>query len=182
MIRRLFFGSLVVLAFLLSACGAANNNENNATRESVVVTLAPDLAGITGQAISISGGQREPLVATEVRLAYIAWNEDKSDGAFYQDDATSPITITNEAGFFTFSNIEVRDYVIVIGDLFGVNVPLANPDGSAQIFTPTVGQILDVGVLEVDIVNAGAVPGSLPTTIAPSYPGNNQAVPSPAYP
>lgn len=132
-------------------------------------------SAIIGQVVSLDASA---ISNTEVRLATVFWNEDKSQGSFLIDESVSPITMTDENGLFVFDALEPRDYVIVIGDLYGQNVILSNNDGSAQIFTAEAGQILDVDVLQIDLESA-------PITIAPSpessYPPPNTPS-SPAYP
>ncbi|MBK9052244.1 MAG: carboxypeptidase regulatory-like domain-containing protein [Chloroflexi bacterium] len=167
---------LLVTLMFLPACGQADNLPP--TSEPVAVTLTPGLTAITGLVVSPDNA---PLGNTEVHLANVAWNEDKTQGAFYMDTATSPVTVTAQNGVFYFANVTPTDYVIVIGDLYGQNVLISNPDGTARIFTPIADQALDVGLLEVDLQSAPPIPNQLPTTVAPAYPG---AIPnnSPSYP
>jgi hypothetical protein len=115
---------------------------------------------MTGSVISISDQNPGPLPGTEIRLAKAYWNEDRTDGAFVIDETTSPITITDDNGKFAFTAIEARDYVIVIGDLYGQNVIFANADGSARIYTTELGSSLDVGVLQVDLASAPPFPAT----------------------
>jgi hypothetical protein len=136
-------------------------------------TPDPSLSSMTGQVInkSIRGG--EPLANIEVRLANVHWNEDQSEGAFVIDTASSPVTHTNHEGKFYFTNIEPGNYVVVVGDLYGKYVILANDDNSARVFTTARGEVLDVGILDVDIEAAPSFP-TTPTPIMP-YPSGEHS-------
>lgn len=170
---------IFLLLLTLAACAQAPSATNTESLVDVQPSLeaTPSLSQsvIIGQVISIDASA---VSDTEVRLATVFWNEDKSQGSFLIDESASPITITDENGLFAFNALEPRDYVIVVGDLYGQNVILSNNDGSAQIFTAEAGQILDVEMLQVDLKSA-------PITVAPSpessYPPPNTP-PSPAYP
>ena len=114
-----------------------------------------------------------------MRLAKVYWNDEQSEGAFVIDETADPATISDDEGKFTFTMLEVRDYVIVVGDLYGQNVVISNSDGSARIFKTLLGETLDVGVLQVDLVSAPAFPSTpIPypppiTTATPhSYPSD----------
>ena len=97
---------------------------------------------------------------------------------FLIDESASPITITDENGLFVFNELEPRDYVIVVGDLYGQHVILSNNDGTAQIFTAEAGQVLDVDMLKVDLASA---PINVTPSREDSYPPPNTPSPS-AYP
>jgi hypothetical protein len=177
---------LAGLVALLAACGPAEQSGTPETTESG--TLAPSADDITvsaaesavvGRVVSPSGLGTEPLPKTEVRLASVFWNDDKSEGAFVVDATSGPTAITDQNGAFAFDELRPTDYVLVVGDLFGQHVILSNPDGSAMIYTATVGQVLDVGDIEVDLASA---PILTPVAVD-SYPAPAATVPSPgAYP
>jgi hypothetical protein len=113
------------------------------------ITPLPDKAAMQGRVIVSSGLTQTPLGNMVVRLAKVYWNADKSDGAVVLDGAASPGAITNEEGEFFFSSIEAADYAVVIGDAEASSITVSKPDGSAKVFTTVIGQVLDVGVLEV---------------------------------
>jgi len=114
-------------------------------------TISPSESRITGTVISIAEQSKGPLEETEVRLAKVYWNDNQSDGAFVIDETADPVAISDDEGKFTFTKLDVRDYVIVVGDLYGQNVIISNSDGSARIFKTLRGESLDVGVLQVDL-------------------------------
>lgn len=113
--------------------------------------IEPDESAMVGQVISMAGRESVPLPNTEVRLADVFWNDDKSDGAFMVDESSSPTTFTDQDGFFFFENLKPRDYVLVVGDLYSKNVILAHPNGNAIIYTTKPGEKLDIGPIEVDL-------------------------------
>ncbi|GMQ78041.1 MAG: carboxypeptidase-like regulatory domain-containing protein [Anaerolineae bacterium] len=149
---------LTLLLLLFTSCSNGNDGENNpaviGTPPTLTEPIGADESILLGQVVSVSGSSPIPLSNTEVRLAAVYWNEDKSDGAFTIDESSSPITFTDQSGGFIFRDIASRDYVIVIGDLYSQNVILAHPDGKAVIYSPKDGKVLDVGVLEVDLAAA----------------------------
>ena len=160
-----------LLFSLLAACSDGSDGENNpdviGTRPILTEPIGVDESVLLGQVVSISGRSPIPLSNTEVRLASVYWNEDKSEGAYTIDESSSPTTITDQSGGFIFRNLMSRDYVIVIGDLYSQNVILFNPDGSAVIYTPENGKPLDVGVLEVDL-DAAPIFSATPDEIYPA--------------
>ncbi|MFZ5917805.1 MAG: hypothetical protein ACOYZ7_12770 [Chloroflexota bacterium] len=169
-LKNVAIATMMILFFLLTACSSTPGpavTENVSplglvspvatsqpaptpvsSRVTVRVTPLPAKSALTGQVISAVGGSG-PLVETVVRLARVFWNEQKTDGAFSLEVASSPSAVTDAAGAFFFANVEPADYVIVIGDLEGEHVILSNPDGSARIFTAEPNKIVDVGKLEV---------------------------------
>ena len=83
------------------------------TKVSVTATPTPDLApnkgGLAGQILTTAGGGQKPLVDVVVRLARVYWNQDKSDGAYVLEGATSPAAFTRAEGAFLFYNVEPGD-------------------------------------------------------------------------
>jgi hypothetical protein len=125
-----------------------------------LATISPSESRITGSLFSIAEQNQGPLQDSEVRLAKVYWNDEQSEGAFVIDETTDPATISDDEGIFAFAKLEARDYVIVVGDLYGQNVIIANSDGSARIFKTQLGETLDVGVLQVDLASAPAFPAT----------------------
>lgn len=106
-------------------------------------------ATVIGTVISTSTKDAAALVGMPVRLARVFWNEDKSDGAFVLEGATSPSALIAEDGSFTLSNVPPADYVIVVGDPMGSNVIISEADGKARVITLAAGEVFDIGQLEV---------------------------------
>ncbi len=147
---RKIFASLIML-ILLAGCSnlALPSSADGAQKIAAKITLTPSKSAMIGRVETTYTGKRTPLGKTVVRLARVFWNEDKSDGAFVLEGATSPSNISTEDGFFVFSNIDPADYVIVVGEVIGYNEIIKEPDGKAKVYTIQAGQTLDVGTLVV---------------------------------
>ena len=176
--------------FLLISCSSDTSTQIESDQSIGVIptlssTAMPGKSAIVGQVVSIAGQQPQPLPNTEVRIASVIWNEDKTDGAFVIDEASNPTFITDDLGGFVFTDIEPQDYVIVVGELYGQNVILSKPDGTARIFTLTADNILNVGTLQVDLNLAPdySLTPDVPTLVAPAYPvPNEQSGDNDSYP
>jgi hypothetical protein len=148
----------ILLLMTLAACanGDQDSPENlvteipNTQETTFEETAVPGETAIRGQIIS-STNRSSPIKQVEVRLAKVYWSDDESDGAFLIDEATSPVTFTDDRGRFVFRNPEPRDYVIIVGDLYGQNVIVSNQEGSAKIYTLESDIVLDVGQLVIDL-------------------------------
>ena len=149
----------------------------------VSTAVSPGKSSIVGQAVSIASSSPQPLPDTAVRLAIVFWNEDETDGAFIIDEASSPTVFTDELGGFVFTDLEPQDYVIVIGELYGQNVILSESDGAAKIFSTTADEVLNVGVLQVNL-EAAPDYSATPSTIqsVPPYPVPTNPASDSAYP
>lgn len=106
-------------------------------------------SALVGQVFSIY--TKMPLPNTIVRLAKVFWNEDHSDGTYILEGATSPGYITDEFGVFLFEDLEPADYVVVIGDIVGYHVIIKEPDGKAKVYTLKPGEVLNLGVIDVEL-------------------------------
>lgn len=115
----------------------------------VRVTPLPNRSALLGKVVVASLSTKAPLSNTVVRLARVYWNADKSEGAVVLDGAASPGAITNEEGEFFFSDIEPTDYAVVVGNAEASSLTVSKPDGKAQVFAASSGQILDAGTLEL---------------------------------
>ncbi len=122
-----------------------------AATRSPVTTPAPDAAVVYGRVVAADTKKPQALVGMPVRLAQVFWNADKSDGAFVLEGATSPSALIQEDGYFLFPNVVPADYVIVVGDPFGQNAIITEPNGKARVITLEAGKTLDLGKLEVTL-------------------------------
>lgn len=114
-------------------------------------TPAPDAASVVGWVVAADTKSPRTLAGMPVRLAQVFWNQDKSDGAFVLEGATSPSALIQEDGYFLFQNVAPADYVIVVGDPFGQNAIIMEPNGKARVITVEAGKTFDVGKLEVTL-------------------------------
>jgi len=104
-------------------------------------------ATLIGRVVSQVTGK--PITNIPVRLAEVY--RQGNEGAFILDGAFSPTTLTDNAGHFVLSNIEPREYVIVIGDPQGEYHITPDSNGSARVWDIGDGEILDVGELLVNL-------------------------------
>lgn len=158
--RKLFIILMMFLFMALAACNtdtpdvSTSNSDDEintpvATTPPLDLSVSEDAAGLTGRVVSSM--TEEPLANMEVWLAAVVWNEDHTEGAYFIDGSASPTTRTRNDGRFFFNDLQPKDYVIVIGDLFGQNVAMSNNDGSARIYPAELGRIEDAGTLRVDL-------------------------------
>ena len=129
---------------------SANPTPSGPITQSLQVTPSPSKSAIVGQVFSLPGNNK-PLPNTVVRLARVIWNEQKTDGAFVLEGATSPSTITDKDGHFAFKDIEPADYVIVIGDVQGSHVIISESNGKAKVYSAGKDKVLDLGTLSVQL-------------------------------
>jgi hypothetical protein len=156
-----------VLFIILAACntdapntiledGNGESEGPNATLEPLDLSINESAAGITGRVVSSISD--EPLGNVEVWLAEVVWNQDRTAGNFIIDGSNSPATRTRDDGQFLFNDLEPKDYVIVVGDLYGQNVIMSNNDGSARIYPAELGKMTDAGSLRVDLAPLPTLP------------------------
>ena len=100
---------------------------------------------VIGRVISEKTGQ--PLTHTTVRLAEVV--RQGNEGAFVLDTAFSPGDITDDQGYFRFENVDAKEYVIVIGDVYNAYQIISEPSGKARVWKAEPDQVLDVGELRV---------------------------------
>lgn len=112
---------------------------------SATATTAPGKAMVIGRVISEKTGQ--PLTHTTVRLAEVV--RQGNEGAFVLDTAFSPGDITDDQGYFRFENVDAKEYVIVIGDVYNAYQIISEPSGKARVWKAEPDQVLDVGELRV---------------------------------
>lgn len=108
-------------------------------------------ATVVGRLISIETG--EPLVNTVVRLAEVYYadeNHSPESGVYVLDNAFSPSATTDENGFFVFTNVEPRDYVIIVGDIYVKYAVISHPDGTPKVWTVSPDQITNLGEIQVE--------------------------------
>lgn len=109
--------------------------------------MAPGKATVIGRVISEKTGQ--PLAHITVRLAEVV--RQGNEGAFVLDTAFSPGDITDDQGYFRFDNVDAKEYVIVVGDVYTVYKIIPEPSGKARVWKAEPDQVLDVGELRVDL-------------------------------
>jgi hypothetical protein len=137
---------LLVAVLTLSAC-STGANVFGGSAATPVAQPESGMATLMGHVQTRSGG--EPLANVPVRLAEVY--RQGGEGAFVLDGAFSPGDITDEQGNFVIENVEAREYVIVVGDVYNKYEIIPNADGEAKVFNPKPDDILEIGDLEVNL-------------------------------
>jgi len=145
---------LILLILTLSACAqpaivAPTITVAPTTTQTELQKSTPDTgkATVIGKVVSLRDGL--PMANTVVRLAEVYRQGD--EGAFVLDGAYSPGDITDEQGSFTIENVDAKEYVIVVGDVYDKYQIIAEPNDEAKVFLAVEDEILDVGELQVDL-------------------------------
>jgi hypothetical protein len=150
----LFLGLL--LTFFLGACKSQATPTTTAP-ENTAVTTDPaetpfptpeaEKTSVTGRVLSTVTG--EPISNILVRLARVV--RDGERAAFVLEDAFSPGGMTDTNGYFIVPNVDAIEYVLVVGDVYGQYQIVEGEDGRAKPWATTVGEVLNVGDLKVDL-------------------------------
>ena len=117
-------------------------------------SIAKDKAAVMGQLFSSK--TNAPLANTVVRFAEVYYADDaqakqKTGGVYALDNAFSPSAISDSQGFFTFTDIDARDYVLLVGDIFGAwALALDDTHEKPNVWTAEERSITDIGKIYVD--------------------------------
>lgn len=157
--NHIFFIVLTVLLIVLSGCQPLE--ETVATQAStidktlptattvvnhlpVVISPAEDMTIICGRVIREDGS---PFDNLNVRLAEVYYGEPNSEGAFVLNTASSPSAMTDQDGYFCTAEVAVTDYILIMGNPEEEYEIYPDKDMKAKIWTPAVGEVLDLGEL-----------------------------------
>ena len=144
-------GSLrvVILLFTLISLEACTSVQPTPTPadQFTVPTPANGQAVVFGRIISDITGK--PIHRVRVAFAEVIRNEESA--IFVDDAALSPFAETDTEGRFVVPNLPPKEYVIAIGDPFGLNDVVRNTDGLPKIWNIEAGQQLDIGEVRVNI-------------------------------
>jgi hypothetical protein len=116
-----------------------------------VAVTAKDTGVFIGKVVSKKLPGNPPMADTIVRLGNIFWNEDHTDGNFVIDGANSPGAYTAQDGTFVIANLPPGEYMVVVGDLIGINEVIKTPEGPTKVFTAEAGKLTNLGTLEVNL-------------------------------
>jgi hypothetical protein len=140
--------TIIVLCLLLSltACTTAQPTPTP-TDELIIPTPVSGQAVVYGRVLSSITGQ--PIYRVRVAFAEVIRNGETA--IFVDDAAFSPFAETDTDGRFVLPDLPPKEYVIVIGDPFGLNDVVRNPDGLPKVWNIEAGQQLDIGEVRVNI-------------------------------
>lgn len=143
MIVRPLTAVLLLLLFLTSAC-------NQAVSTPPLPSVAPPSAGTStfaGQVVSNTN--KTPIKETIVQLAQVYRDANTQQAAFALDLARAPGTFTDQSGVFTITDVPPGEYVVVVGEFYGVNDIIKESNGDAKVYKAESGQVVNTGVLSV---------------------------------
>ena len=137
---------LLILGALVACSAKSPVNTGDLAK---TVTVSPDKSAVVGQIISST--DNKPLANTPIRLGQVFWDPEHKNATFVLEGATSPGAITMEDGTFVVNDVTPREYIILIGDVTErYDIIKENPD-TAKVFNLSQGQVVDLGVLEVNL-------------------------------
>jgi hypothetical protein len=146
------FVYVLLLLIIFSACSSQISSDPITTQSHPTKISFPipetDKAVFAGRVVDMSG---IPISNLQLRLAEVYRSEDESsDGAYILDTAFSPGAISDENGYFIFSNIEPMEYVLVLGNPEKVYEIITDESGKAKVWETEANQVLDIGELKTD--------------------------------
>jgi hypothetical protein len=146
---------LLVLLFFLSACDqvqptAIVQSPSGQTPSGATPPAAPeaDKATVVGRVLSSVDGKPIPQIA--VRLAEV-YRQPGKDPFYILNLATSPGDRTDDEGVFLFENIPAGEYVILVGEAYGMRrAVIDEATGKPRLWKMEAGKVLDTGTVSVD--------------------------------
>ena len=161
----LIFSFVLFLALLTGCRGSKDKLSKSGPTATPIPNPNTDKATVTGKIFSTSANK--PYPKAPVWLAEVYRSGD--NGAYVLDHAFSPASFADDNGAFVISNVDPKEYVIVVGDPDNVYVVIPDDTGRARVWKTEAGKILDVGTLNVSLVPATPSTASTPTP-ASAYP------------
>lgn len=145
--KTLIKATLVSLLFFLASC---SKNAHTQTPIEEYVSIPDGKTAISG--FLVSGKEMKPVTGMVVRLGDVVWNHDKTDGNFIIDGSHSPSILSDEKGYFLLNDLEVKDYVIVLGNLDEnpIVITLKEENKKARILSPSANQLYSIGTINLD--------------------------------
>ena len=145
----------VILAFLLvfTACQVQPSPETELPTDTAEQSLAlstpsSKMTKICGRIVTKDGA---PVENIPVMFAEVNYGDSNEDGAFVLNTAFSPSALTDLEGNFCTTDIAISDYVLVIGNPEDNYEIYPTEDNKAKIWSPTAGQILDLGEIVTNL-------------------------------
>ncbi len=143
------FGRLVsvcLLAWLIVGCTTNKAPVIQGPRPSFAAPTVGK-ANVVGQALG--AGTQSPIKKTPVYLAQVYTDPQSKQSAYALNLASSPATISDENGFFAFTDVDPNQYVIIVGDYYGENDVVRASNGDAQVYELKAGEVTDVQAVQV---------------------------------
>ncbi len=151
MIRvRLFYLSYLFL-LLLPSCSSEPAQPQQSARPTIP-TPNRSTSVVSGQVVGST--TQAPIKDTYVYLAKVYWNAAHTQAAFAVDASHSPVAKTDQNGFFSLTQVEPSEYVLVVGDYYGSNDAVREKSGDARIYIAEMNKVLDVGTVQVNLAVA----------------------------
>jgi len=138
-----------LMLLLCLTYGCLSTNKTSAKITQLTETPFQNSCHIHGTLLS-PGGQ--PVSNEVVWLGTVVYDNNKKEGYFIIDGSRSPSALSDEQGVFIFTDININDYVVIIGNL-EMNpyiLPKSSNVDEAEIITCVDGTIVDVGVIQLD--------------------------------
>jgi hypothetical protein len=110
-------------------------------------TAVAGTASISGKVVSTTGN--EPIRDTVIFLAKVYRDANTGQAAFALDLANSPASFTDSEGNFSFTGIEQGEYVISVGDFYGIKDVVHESNGDARVYNLEPEKYVDAGVVQV---------------------------------
>ena len=143
--KKLAQVGLFIIILLVSCDMASSRNEN--PKFTIPANPEKGKATLVGRILSSVGGK--PMGSIVVRLAEVV--RQGEEGAYVLDEAFSPGVRTDADGYFIFENVDVKEYVIIVGDVYDQYRVISGEDKKAKVWNTIDGNVLDVGELRVDL-------------------------------
>ncbi len=138
----------------------------------------PDAGKATVKGKVFSTSENKPYPKAPVWLAEVY--RQGEEGAYVLDHAFSPAAFADDKGFFVISNVEPKEYVIVVGDPDGLYVVIPDDAGRARVWKTEADKILDVGTINVSL--SPSVQPAVKPSPQEVYPAPKKSTPVNPYP
>lgn len=142
-----FYILALCLALWLASCQSVKQISSSNPFPTAPPSPQAGKTTIIGKVTSKTDGK--PVSNVAVRLADVYHQGE--EGAYVLDGAFSPGDITDEQGDFAIQNVDAKEYVIVVGDVYAKYEVIPDSSGRARVWKTESGNVLDVGDLQVNL-------------------------------
>ncbi len=129
----------VILSILLSGCHVISEAEGIVSKQSAP-KIVPGVVTVEGTLIK---SDEEPAAKMPVHFALVY--RDKGKAAFVFDAGASPSAVTDKNGYFTISDMESGEYVMIVGDPMVSYEIIKDDNGEPTVFVAQGGESLKLG-------------------------------------